>query len=196
MAIKGSLREASLPDVLQLLSMGKKTGCLGVTHRGHFGYVYFAEGRIAHASIVNRRDRIGELLVKAGSVTDAQLNSAIEAQETQRDKRLGELLVELGHITRDALHELVRVQIEEAVYQMFNWNEGTFNFEAGVRPEPHEVLVSIGPESLMLEGARRVDEWGVIEKKISSFDMVFEADLGKLATQAPTFALTAEQQTV
>ena len=196
MAIKGSLREASLPDVLQLLSMGKKTGCLGVTHRGSFGYVYFAEGKIAHASIVNRRDRIGELLVKVGSITDAQLRSAIEAQETHRDKRLGELLVELGHITRDALHELVRVQIEEAVYQMFTWNEGTFNFEAGVRPDPHEVLVSIGPESLMLEGARRVDEWGVIEKKITSFDMVFEADLSKLAALPSNFALTTEQQTV
>ena len=28
MAIKGNLREASLPDVLQLLAMGQKTGCL------------------------------------------------------------------------------------------------------------------------------------------------------------------------
>ena len=61
MAIKGSLREASLPDVLQLLSMGKKTGCLAVTHRNNFGYIYFDKGRISYASIVNRRDRIGDL---------------------------------------------------------------------------------------------------------------------------------------
>ena len=62
MAIKGSLKEASLPDVLQLLAMGKKTGCLAVTHRNNFGYVYFDKGRICYASIVNRRDRIGDLL--------------------------------------------------------------------------------------------------------------------------------------
>ena len=37
MAIRGSLKEASLPDVLQLLAMGKKTGCLSVTHRSSFG---------------------------------------------------------------------------------------------------------------------------------------------------------------
>jgi len=37
MAIKGSLNEASLPDVLQLLAMGKKSGCLSVTHRQNFG---------------------------------------------------------------------------------------------------------------------------------------------------------------
>jgi hypothetical protein len=45
MAIKGSLREASLPDVLQLLAMGQKTGCLSVTDRNNFGYIYFDRGR-------------------------------------------------------------------------------------------------------------------------------------------------------
>jgi tetratricopeptide (TPR) repeat protein len=194
MAIKGSLREASMPDVLQLLSMGKKTGCLGVTHRGNFGYIYFNDGRISHASIVNRPDRIGDLLVKDGTINQGQLQEAVVAQEKQRDRRLGDLLVELGHVKRDVLHDHVRVQIEEAVYQLFTWNDGTFNFEVGVRPEPHELLVSITPESLLLEGARRVDEWSVIEKKIPSFDMVFEADWAKLA--AKDLDLTPEQRTV
>ena len=36
--------------------------------------------------------------------------------------------------------------------------------------------MSINPESLLLEGARRVDEWGLIEKKIPSFDLVFGVD--------------------
>jgi len=194
MAIKGSLREASLPDVLQLLSMGKKTGCLAVTHRNNFGYIYFDKGRISYASIVNRRDRIGDLLVKAGSITNEQLQKAIDAQGKQRDKRVGDLLVELQFITREALHEHVRVQIEEAVYLLFTWNEGTFNFEADVHPERQDLLVSINPESLLLEGARRVDEWSLIEKKIPSFDMVFDADWRKLA--ASDLPLTSEQQTV
>jgi tetratricopeptide (TPR) repeat protein len=194
MAIKGSLREASLPDVLQLLAMGKKTGCLSVTHRSNFGYIYFDKGRITYASIVNRRDRIGDMLVKAGSITTEQLQAAIDAQGKHRDKRIGDLLVELEFITRDALHEHVRVQIEEAVYLLFTWSEGTFNFEADVYPERQDLLVSISPESLMLEGARRVDEWGMIEKKIPSFDMVFDADWRKLA--ATDLPLSTEQQTV
>lgn len=194
MAIKGSLREASLPDVLQLLSMGKKTGCLAVTHRNNFGYIYFDKGRISYASIVNRRDRIGDLLVKAGSITPEQLQQAIDAQAKHRDKRVGDLLVELAFLTREALHEHVRVQIEEAVYLLFTWSEGTFNFEAEVHPERQDLLVSINPESLLLEGARRVDEWSLIEKKIPSFDMVFDADWRKLA--ASDLPLSTEQQTV
>jgi tetratricopeptide (TPR) repeat protein len=193
-AIKGSLREASLPDVLQLLSMGKKTGCLAVTHKTNFGYIYFEKGKISYASIVNRRDRIGDMLVKAATITPEQLQSAIDAQGKQRDKRIGDLLVDLGFITRDKLHDHVRVQIEEAVYLLFTWNEGTFNFEADVHPERQDLLVSINPESLLLEGARRVDEWSLIEKKIPTFDAVFDADWRKLA--ATDLPLTAEQQTV
>ncbi len=192
MAIKGSLKEASLPDVLQLLSMGKKTGCLAVTHRNNFGYVYFDKGLISYASIVNRRDRIGDILLKAGSITQAQLDAAIKAQTLHRDKRIGELLVAQGAVSRDGLHAQIRLQIEEAVYYLFTWTQGTFNFEADVRPEEQDLLVSINPESLLLEGARRVDEWSLIEKKISSLDLVFDVDHTKLAESG--VALPKDQQ--
>src|SRR4051812_17622769 len=194
MAIKGSLREASLPDVLQLLSMGKKPGCLSVPHRNNFGYISFEKGKISYASIVNRRDRIGDMLVKAGQISQEQLQSAIDVQGKQREKRIGDLLVDLGFLSRERLHEHVRIQIEEAVYLLFTWNEGTFNFEVDVRPERQDLLVSINPESLLLEGARRVDEWSLIEKKIPSFDVVFDADWRKLAVVE--LPLTAEQQAV
>ena len=194
MAIKGSLKEASLPDVLQLLSMGKKTGCLAVTHRNNFGYVYFDRGLISYASIVNRRDRIGDILLKSGTITQAQLDAAISAQSRHRDKRIGELLVAQGAVTRDALHAQIRTQIEEAVYYLFTWTQGTFNFEAEVHPEEQDLLVAINPESLLLEGARRVDEWSLIEKKISSLDLVFDMDRGKLAAAGVT--LPKDQQVV
>src|SRR5215217_7161447 len=154
MAIRGSLKEASLPDVLQLLSMGGKSGCLSVSHRSNFGYVYFDRGRISYASIVNRRDRLGDILVKSGLLDQAQ--------------------------------------IEEAVYFLFTWAQGTFSFEADVRPEEQDFLVSINPDALMLEGARRVDEWSLIEKKVPSFDIVFELDRRKLGQRDVT--LTPDQE--
>jgi len=194
MAIKGSLKEASLPDVLQLLAMGKKSGCLSVTHRQSFGYIYFDKGRICYASIVNRRDRLGDILVKNGLITQAQLDQCIAVQNTQRDKRLGEILVEREFIAREELHRYIRIQIEEAVYYLFTWNQGTFNFEADVAPDEQDFLVSINPESLLLEGARRVDEWSLIEKKIPSFDLVFQADRNRLKESGAE--LTVEQETL
>ena len=194
MAIRGSLKEASLPDVLQLLAMGKKTGCLSVTHRNNFGSIYFDKGKISYAAIINRRDRLGDILMKSGVITQAQLDEGIAAQARERDKRLGEILVDRGIIARDELHRQIRLQIEEAVYFLFTWTQGTFNFEADIRPEEQDFLVTINPESLLLEGARRVDEWSLIEKKIPAFDIVFELDRRRLADSGA--ALTAEQETV
>jgi tetratricopeptide (TPR) repeat protein len=139
MAIKGSLKEASLPDVLQLLSMGKKTGCLGLAFHESFGSIYFDSGRISHAEIANRP-----------------------------------------------------LDTENAVYNLFTWTSGTFNFEPGVLPQAGTALASVDPQSLLLEGARRVDEWGMIEKKIPSFEMVFALDRQKLLVNK--LPLTPEQE--
>jgi hypothetical protein len=192
MAIKGSLKEASLPDVLQLLALGQKTGCLSIADRSNFGYIYFDKGRICYASIVNRRDRLGDILVKHEKIVQAQLDAAIERQAKERDKKLGEILVAMGSISQPDLERYMRVQIEESVYYLFTWTQGTFNFEADVRPERQDFLVSINPESLLLEGARRVDEWSLIEKKIPSFDILFSVDRDRLAISEA--ALTDTQQ--
>jgi tetratricopeptide (TPR) repeat protein len=69
---------------------------------------------------------------------------------------------------------------ENSVYTLFTWTSGTFNFEPGVEPEDGAERVSVDPQSLLLEGARRVDEWSLIEKKIPSFDVVFSLDRPRL----------------
>src|SRR3989442_5280908 len=193
MAIKGSLKEASLADVHELLALGQKTGCLWIADRSNFGYIYFDKGRICYASIVNRRDRLGDILVKNTKITQEQLDAAIARQSKQRDKRLGELLVAMGTITQPELERYMRVQIEEAVYYLFTWTQGTFNFETDVRPEQQDFLVSINPESLLLEGARRVDEWSLIEKKIPSFDLLFIVDKDRLAISESTMTETQQR---
>ena len=194
MAIRGNLREASLPDVLQLLAMGKKTGCLSVAHRQQFGNVYFDQGRISFASIVNRRDRLGDILVKHGLVTPAALDAAIATQAKHPEQLIGDLLVTGGHLRREQLNEYLRHQIEEAVYYLFTWSQGTFTFEADVTPDQQDHQVSISPESLLLEGARRVDEWSLIEKKIPSFDLVFALDREHLSDSS--VEVTAEQEII
>jgi tetratricopeptide (TPR) repeat protein len=192
MAIKGSLKEASLPDVIQLLFLGRRTGCLALADQHNFGTIYLDEGQIVYASIVNRRDRLGDILLRKGRISADQLKKAIETQNDDRQHKLGEILVGLGILRRAELEEYMRLQIEEAVYYLFTWTSGTFNFEAGVRPEREDFLVRISPEALLLEGARRVDEWSLIEKKIPSFDLIFSVDHPHISQSAPT--LSGEQQ--
>src|SRR5512147_3042963 len=94
MAIKGSLREASLADVCQLLSLGFKTGRLAVADGSRLGQIFFERGRIMYARIINQRDRLGDILQRAGLVTRAHVEAALEEQARRPDRRIGELLVE------------------------------------------------------------------------------------------------------
>lgn len=194
MAIKGSLKEAGLADVCQLLSIGQKTGSLSVTDRSRFGQIFFDRGRITFATIVNRRDRLGDLLVRDGAITHDQLVEAIDEQARQADRRLGEILLDRGVIDSDTLHACIRHQIEEAIYYLFTWNRGDFFFEPGRRPESGEIVIAVNPETLLLEGARRIDEWAVIEKKITSLDLIFAVDRSRL--EAARVQLTPEQELI
>src|SRR5688500_1282642 len=113
MAIKGSLKEASLADVCQLLALGLKTGCLSIADKSRFGQIYFDKGRITYARIVNRRDRLGDLLVRDGLLTQDQLTAALELQRAHPDRKLGELLISRHFMNEQDLHLYIRIQIEE-----------------------------------------------------------------------------------
>src|SRR5690606_36731943 len=173
---------------------GQKTGCLSVTDRSNLGQIYFDQGRITYACVVNRRDRLADLLVRDGIITQDQLRSALEQQSRNPDLRLAEILVERRLVRPEQLEGYVRREVEEAVYHLFTWSQGTFFFEANKRPPEGEPLTSINPEGLLLEAARRVDEWSLIAKKIPSLDLIFEADQERVRSAG--VELTPEQERV
>jgi tetratricopeptide (TPR) repeat protein len=194
MAIKGSLKEASLADVCQLLALGQKSGCLSVADGSRFGQIYFERGRITYARIVNRRDRLGDILVREGVLAQRQLEQVLEHQAREPDRRVGELLVSYNHITKSELKHYIRLQIEEAIYHLFTWSRGDFFFEPDATPDEADLVVTINPESLLLEAARRVDEWSMIEKKIPSLDLLFDVEHDRV--RASDAHLTPEQEQI
>ncbi len=195
MAIRGNLSEASLADVLQLLALGQKSGCLSIAREGQFGTVYFDRGRIVFADLVNRRDRLGDRLVRSGTVAADQLARLSASGAPPDDRALATVLLQQKIVDTDVLLRHYRAQVEEAVYNLFAWNTGTFTFEADAAPADGEPLLSISADSLLLEGARRVDEWTQIEKKVTSLDLIFEADTKRLA-QADVKLSAAQERVI
>ena len=59
---------------------------------------------------------------------------------------------------------------EHAVYEMAIWSTGEFFFNPG--EEAQEVTVRRSNANLMMEAARRLDEWRVLSRKIPSLDLV------------------------
>jgi len=192
MAIRGSLKEASLPDVLQLLALGQKTGCLSIVDGTKFGSVFFQFGKISFGAIVNRRDRLGDSMVKRGHISKEQLDEALRQQVTQPGRRVGELLVDAGFVARDVVERELRVLVEEAVFSLFTWTQGLWTFEPDVLPDGRQLANLINPESLLMEGARRVDEWALVERRFPSFDLVFDIDAARAGQSEPLNGELAE----
>jgi hypothetical protein len=176
MAIEGPLRELGIHDVFQLLDLSRKTGSLRVTSalRDNEGVVYFESGRVISASIRTNPHPLGAMLVRAGKISEGDLERARMAQSHRTDgKRLGELLVEAGCLTWRELERQVRLQIEAVVFELMSWQEGFFSFVEGESSdESTEAVARISTESLLMEGARRIDEWARIAHKIPHLGVV------------------------
>jgi len=99
--VSGSLAEMSLPDLVQILWHGRKSGALRLRRGAESGEVHFAEGMVVNAMWGKMRG-------------------------------------------------------EEAFYATLRISDGEFAFDPNYKAE--EVLIQASPESLLLEGMRRLDE--------------------------------------
>jgi CheY-like chemotaxis protein len=75
--------------------------------------------------------------------------------------------------------ELGKVTGENAFYRLLNWQEGEFAIE--FRPIEREERIPFSTQGLLMEGMRRIDEWGRIVEQLPALDHVFELDYGLLA---------------
>jgi len=175
-AIEGPLRELGLHDVFQLLDLSRKTGVLRITShlRDNDGTVFFDSGSIVFASIRSNPHRIGDRLVANGRITAEELERARALQQREGGKRrLGQILVEMGSLTPHELEHEVERHIEEVVFELLSWREGSFSFaEGSLEGAPADALVALPTEKVLMEGARRIDEWSRIEAQVPHLGVV------------------------
>jgi type IV pilus assembly protein PilB len=69
------------------------------------------DGPVAPNARVNRRRRLGEMLVAQGIISPDQLNEVLELQRTEKTTRIGQLLIELGYVTELQLTDLIADQL-------------------------------------------------------------------------------------
>lgn len=187
MALKGTLKDFGIAEILQLIGQQAKSGVLHLRSRDDEIHVALSDGSVVRAEAVRKaRERLGSLLVRAEIITQAELDHALD-QQKKTLRRLGDLLVELGFVSARDLREMTELQTTETIYRLFAWKSGTYEFEAGaVEWDPAQVT-PLRAESVLMEGFRRVDEWPMIRKRIDSPSMTFEVKkaLGPAARPAP-----------
>ncbi len=175
--MRGDLEQINLSDIFQTLSMTKMEGVLRVRNPLEQRQVYFNNGyvRIMVPPRIATR-RLGQRLVQAGLIQADQLRAALVRQRKER-LPIGELLVTAGLLTAEQVDEIAGMQVGEDLFALFTWRHGTFEFWKGEIGDPElqqqfDTCPEFEVSSLLLEVARRSDEWESILGEISSLDEV------------------------
>ncbi len=177
MALQGTIKDFGLPDIFQLIGLQRKTGILTLSNDRdkETVTVTFENGMVVMADSSGRRleDRLGNVLVKQGKLSRERLEEALGVQK-QTLQRLGHILATSSAITTRDLRDALQVQIAQIVFRVFRWRDGRYLFNAADTVDfDRENFVPMSADFILMEGIRMVDEWPIIEKKITSFDMVF-----------------------
>lgn len=188
MALKGTLKDFGIAEILQLIGQQAKSGVLHLQSRDEVIHIALADGNVVRAEASGRkaRERLGTMLVRAEIITAEELQHALEAQRRSL-RRLGDVLVELRLVTQADLREMTALQTTETIYRLFHWKSGTYEFEPGDVEWDRETVTPLRAESVLMEGFRRVDEWPLVRRRITSIAMTF-ARLRALAPERPAAA--------
>jgi hypothetical protein len=176
MAIEGDLKSLNITSVLQLISSERLTGVLKIKKYPEVADVGFVDGDITGAffEVGDRVESLEMYLVKSGMIGKNLFEMIVDIhRETRRP--VVNIIIEDKYLTIEEIERTIKFKIQEVMDELFTWREGDFKFDEGVLIYPKSVIkVRMHTEGLILESARRLDEWPRITKAIPSVDVVFK----------------------
>ena len=168
MSLVGNLEDLGLGEILQIVSLSRKSGVLELKSLDREGRVVFRDGEVIRATASTFPENLGDLLLRRDAIDFETMKQALRIQQKEGGhRRFGEVLVDEFGFDKELIETLVRQQVERIVYSFFAWNEGSFAFELG---EPEELAVTalnplnfildngLNPQWLAMEGSRILDE--------------------------------------
>ena len=168
MSLVGNLEDLGLGDILQIVSLSRKSGELVLHGQNREGRIIFKNGQVNRATSSLFPENLGALLVRRGIVgIDVIKHAAVLQRTVCPDQRIGTIISEKYGISKETIDTLVKEQIEKIVYSFFSWNAGTFVFDLGDTGEvavtsfdPLQFMLDqgINPQWLAMEGSRIFDE--------------------------------------
>jgi len=190
-SIRGDLKTMPLPDILQFIGLGRKTGVLSVECGLRRKRIAFEDGRAIFCASGDVKEHLGQHLLARTTLTERQLTDALlEQQATGR--RLGEVLVTRGLLSEKDLETVLARKVADSLYDLFTWTRGAFSFAEGpVPPELQPIRVDMDCQDLVMEGARRSDELARIQELVPGTHVRFSCRRDRFP---PGFPRTAGDQ--
>ena len=130
LTVSGNIQDTPLPDVLEGLRMMKATGTLVLQLEKYEKSIFLQEGRIIFAASEDGSDRLGEVLVRSGTLNRSDLERALEISKRSAGfKKLGAIMVENGFVRPQDLFAGLKQQVKEILSSVLMAEGGTYRFE-------------------------------------------------------------------
>lgn len=172
MGLVGNLEDLGLGDILQIVSLSKKSGVLTLESGGQNGAIMFLEGQVVRATSTKFKEHLGDLLKKYRLIDESILKQALAFQAEQDEHQpLGKILAEQFSVPADKIEAAIKAKIEKIVYSFFAWTDGVFSFHleepeafGPARLDPLDFMLEQGlsPQWLAVEGRRLASEGRIL----------------------------------
>ena len=190
MSLSGNLRTMDLAELLQWVTLGRKTGSLAFIRNKAKNYIYFRTGQIISSRSNEPTKQLGHFLLFQGKITEAQLKRALESQQQTR-QILGKIVVQEGFISQAEVEKALVDTTRDVIYDLFLWEDGYFHFTANGYNVEDLILVNIDINAVLFEGVRRKDEWARIRQVFPSNEVILALTQG---ADPKTYQLTPLQK--
>jgi hypothetical protein len=176
-ALRGTLKEFRIADIFQLVSQQAKTGTLRFRSKGKTVWVSFLDGWIVRVedSRKSSQETICDMLLCAELVHQEDLDIALDVHKTT-GRSLSEVLSLRKLLPEEKFNELVLLQMREALYELFFWDSGQYEFDA-ISVLSEGTWGRLNAEWVLMDGFRVVDEWPEIRKAIPDESVLIETIL-------------------
>jgi len=174
MALKGNLRDFSTTQLLNLINLAKKTGTLVIEGPRQGAQMSFRNGKLVYAAMGQDDGSLTTILHRAGKLTAEQAKALRARAANATDKELGLLLINAGYASQGDIISSIKNHTTEVVYRLFTWVEGMFRFEPALMPGDDKITVPIDLENVIMEGARRMKEWELLNEELPNLDMALK----------------------
>lgn len=169
---KRDLEIMGLAGIFGGIADNKKTGILHAKAHSQEKYIYFRNGNLQMVAAPNR-SILGEAVRHAlGQIDDATVENVFRVQG-ETGKPLSTILLEMG-AEKEFVLNLCSSQITEEIFEVFTWSSIQFEFSEEnppaylFREDLLAFCIDVNPGMLLMEAAKRLDEWQQITQKFPS----------------------------
>lgn len=166
----GYLSEIPFLFFLHALFTNKASGVGVIKTNGVAKNLVFNKGRLVRAGTTRREERIGNFILKRANFTSDKMILLLN-EAKQQGKRIGRYMVERGLITEDVLHEILSLQVEEIISDIFFWQKGHFYFLE--KPIIREAIVNYDPLNVARIAAQRGFNFKDFRNKMPNNKIIF-----------------------